>query len=196
MPIRLKRCGRISGAALVWNLASAKHVTSSEMARRSLAWLAICIASSLHVCGQPDSRSLRSSFGRPVKRFKNPPKEVFVVLPGVVLAATYSPDHQLCTLEIARGVANKQQIDEVLEKAVLSADRGKKWNEFQRWVGIGGFENRYYEKVIITEDMFTSPVINKNPGLKVLFKKQTCGWKRGTDIFDVPPSTEPPSVRQ
>ena len=154
------------------------------MAKRSLTWLVVWIAYSLRAYDQSDSRSLRAAFGSPTKRLKNSTREVFQALPGLGLTATYAPDHKLCKVEIASGSASKQQVDEVLDKAVPPSARGKMAGTLENWTGLGGYETRYYQKVIIFEEIFTSNAINKNPGATVAIKERTCGWQPRWDPFD------------
>lgn len=169
-------------------VARLRHFSEADM--RAIIWLSISLACALHAYPQSDSHSLQSAFGPPIKRFETPPKEVFAALPGIPLTASYSPDHKLCELEIPSGIASKKQVDEILEKAVPSAGRGKQWNAPEMMVGIGGVETRYYEKLIIQEEIFTRRAINKNPGATVLFKRSACGWKPGKDPFDTPPTAQ------
>jgi hypothetical protein len=150
----------------------------------------IWLVAALSAHGETDSSSLRALFGPPMKKVGTPPSEVFTVLPGVEMTATYSiTGSKVCRLEIPHGVASKEKIDRILEQAVPASTRGKKWNSVEGWFGLGGNSSTRYERVIVSEDLFTSQVINKNPGAVVTFKDKLCGWKPG-DPLDRPPQRE------
>jgi hypothetical protein len=134
---------------------------------------------------QIDSSTLRSAFGPPLQ--KSTTQEVFRIRPGFEVNVHYSLIHQVCRLDIAPGLASKEEVDEALATAVPLSKRGKRWNQFMEMDGLFGFANTYYEKVVVTEDVFPSKVINKNPGASIVFKDKACGWKAGQDTFDHPP---------
>jgi hypothetical protein len=134
-----------------------------------------------------DRSRLRALFGPPIKRGGQPGTEIFLVRPGIEVTATFTvADGMLCKLEIPSGVADRQRVREILEQAVPVAERGKKWNEMMLYTGISGFTNIYYERVVVSEQLFTSEAINQNPGAAVVFKRESCGWAAG-DVFDRPP---------
>ena len=153
---------------------------------RLLSYLAICLVCETAAYTQADPSSLRSAFGPPSRSSESPSTEVFTIRAGFELTAHYSTDHELCKLEIEPGKAGKAEIDQVLEKAVPFSARGKRWSRIQEMDGLSGFENTYYEKVIVSKDLFTTASLNQKPGAEILFKNKTCGWKPGQDVFDKP----------
>jgi hypothetical protein len=162
------------------------HVIDPEpLVVRFITCVAICWIYAVPALSESDV-DLRSTFGPPTKLFDSPHTEVFRVRPGLELKARYSPDHQLCTIELPRGVASAHEVNRVLQRAVPSHARGREWNGMETMVGVGGTSNTYYERLIISKDIFTSSMTNRNPGAKVVFKRQACGWKPGQDIFDAP----------
>jgi hypothetical protein len=153
---------------------------------KSLVWV-VWFGVALPVHGETGARALRAMFGPPVKKTEAPPGETFVVRPGVEMTVTYATaDGRVCKLEIPSGVAGKREVDGILEQVVPLSTRGGVWNRMQEWTGIAGVASTYYERVIVSEDVFTPKAIDKRPGATVLFKDRRCGWKPG-DPFDKPP---------
>ncbi len=107
------------------------------------------------------------------------------------MTVRFSMDGQACSIEIPSGVASRDEVHRILDKAVPISVRGKKWNQFQEFEGFAGFVSTYYEAVVVTEDIFTSDALNKNPGASVIFKDKKCGWKANQDEFDRPPEGKP-----
>ena len=66
--------------------------------------------------------------------------------------------------------------------------RGNRWNEMTEFTGLSGSRNTYYERVLVSQQIFSSQAINKNPGAVVMSKEKRCGWK--PDAFDTPPKLD------
>jgi hypothetical protein len=66
-------------------------------------------------------------------------------------------------------------------------ERGEIWNRLVEFSGLSGDRRTYYEKVVITEDIFTPRTLDKRPGATAVFKENECGWKDADDPFDRKP---------
>jgi hypothetical protein len=159
--------------------------SSSRTILLFLIWLPIVLFAQVAT----DSSRLRVMFGPPIKKNRILHTEVFTVRPDIEATATYSDgNNNLCQFEIPSGIAIKQQVEEVLDLVAPVSMRGDRWNEMTQFTGNSGFTNTYYERVLVSQQIFTSSAINKNPGAIVMSKEKRCGWK--PDVFDTPPKPD------
>jgi hypothetical protein len=154
--------------------------------RMSIMLFAIELACCKFVFGQVDAVELRAAFGPPIETTSRPKRERFRVRRGFDLTVSYSATNKVCIIDIGSGLAYKEEVQAVLERAVPTIDRGKIWNELKEFDGLAGFQNTYYEKIVITRDIFLSKTKEQKPGVRVLFKENECGWRAGQDPFDTP----------
>jgi hypothetical protein len=134
-------------------------------------------------------------FGPPIKKNGTTHTEVFTVRPRIEATATYSAGNSnLCSFEIPAGVASQPEVEEILEQVFPVSIRGDRWNETTEFTGLSGSTNAYYERVLISQQIFSSQAINKNPGAVVMSKEKRCGWK--PDVFDTAPKPDSPPHRK